>query len=105
MILNEIKNEILQGYNGVFKMSGTIAVRKINKTSVRFRNNKNFQTYIISLDENDHESDSAIFTGYIHKLETPVFNLVNPSGFGKGTDYRGDNVGVVVDNCYIPTSK
>ena len=82
-----------------------IVGENINKTKIWFENNKNFETYINSLDENGNESDDAIVTGFIYKLETPVFKFVNRSRFGKVTRFKRDIVEVIGDICYLPASK
>ena len=60
---------------------------------------------LICLDENGYQSDGSIFTGYIYKLESPVFDFANRSEVGKGTDFKKDIVEFFGKNCYIPTSK
>ena len=92
MNLHEIKDEVLKVYNDVLERVGTMVVgRNIRKVSIRFKNII-FETYVKSLAENGYESDDAIFNGYIHKTETPVFSLVNRSRIGKGTDFKRDHV-------------
>ena len=61
MILHEIRDKVLKGYNGVFEIVGTMVVGgNFQKTHIRFRNIKDFETYINSLDENGYESDDSI---------------------------------------------
>ena len=89
MSFPEIKNEILQDYKSVFEMVRTMVVEENKKnTNFRLRIFKVYETYINNLDENGYESDDAVFTGYLYKLETPIFFLVNRSGPRKGTDFK-----------------
>ena len=103
MDLHETEDEVLKGYNSVFEMVGImVVVENVRKTQIRFGNKKDFETYIISLDENGYESDDSIFTGCENYIETPVFNLVNRSGIGKGTGFQKYIVEVSRDICFIP---
>ena len=104
--LHEIGNELLKGFNGVFQMVGSLVVgENLRKANISLRNIKDFEPYIKSLDENGYENGDSVFTGYFCEKEIPVFNLVNRSRFGKGSDFKRDFVEVIGDNCYIPTSK
>ena len=62
-----------------------------------------FETYINAI-VNDYDSDDVIFIGYIYKLNTPQFNVVRRSAYGRGTNYMQENVENHGQNCYIPTS-
>ena len=46
-----------------------------------------FEAYINANDQ-DYESEDADFNGYIHKLDTPKFNKVNRSQYGKRCDFK-----------------
>ena len=106
MNLHETRKIVVKNYSGVFELVATMFLGETSwKTHIRFRSSNDFEIYIIRFDENGHESDDAIFTGYNHKLETPVFIFVNRSGFAKGTDFKRDNIKVIGDNCFIPSSK
>ena len=83
-------------------MIGKVSIDdQIRETHVGFRLITDYEAYINGIDQ-DFESEDAIFNGYIYKLNTPQFNLVKRSRYGKGCnlkeqifDYRGKN-------CYIP---
>ena len=60
--LHQIRDEVLGESNGVFeKIGGIVVCENTEKTNIRFRNIKGFETYIISRDENCWESDDGIF--------------------------------------------
>ena len=104
MNLHGFRDEVKKFYNGV--LVGFMVVRKnVRKTNISFINFKEFENYIFSLVEIVYEIDDSIFTECIYKLETPVFNLVNRSGYGKTTDYKRVIFEVIADNCYMLTSK
>ena len=101
--LHEIKNEILQDYDGTFEMIGTLIVGdQLRQTHIRFRKMIDFETYINSIDQ-DYDSDDAIFNGYIYKIDTPVFNKVNRSQYGNGCDFKHEIIEYRGNNCFIPT--
>ena len=101
--LHEIKQEVLQDYEGVFEMIGnTKVVDQIRQTHIRFRNMDDFEAYINSIDQ-DYDSEDAIFNGYIYKLNTPQFNKVNRSQYGNGCSFDKIIVEYRGNNCYIPT--
>ena len=101
--LHEIKNEILQDYNGTFEMVGTLIVGdQLRQTHIRFRNMEDFESYINSIDQ-DYDSDDCIFNGYIYKLDTPIFNKVNRSQYGNGCSFDKIIIEYCGNNCFIPT--
>ena len=101
--LHEIKIEILQDYEGVFELVGSLKVGdQIRQTHIRFRNMIDFETYINSIDE-DYDADDSIFNGYIYKINTPIFNKVNRSQYGNGCSFDKIIIEYQGKNCYIPT--
>ena len=101
--LHEIKQEILEDYDGTFEMVGTLLVGdQIRQTHVRFRNMDDFEDYINSIDQ-DYDSDDSIFNGYIYKIDTPQFNKVNRSQYGNGCDFKHELIEYPGINCFIPT--
>ena len=101
--LHEIKNEILQDYDGTFEMVGTlIVVDQLRQTHIRFRNMIDFETYINSIDEG-YDADDSIFNGYIYKINTPKFNKVKWSDFGNGCDFKHEIIEYRGNKCFIPT--
>ena len=101
--LHEIKQEILQDYNGEFEMVGNLKVGdQIRQTHIRFRNMDDFESYINSIDEG-YDADDCIFNGYIYKIDTPQFNKVNRSQYGNGCDFKHEIIEYCGYNCYIPT--
>ena len=102
--LHEIKNEILQGYTGDFELNGLMIIGPIeHKTNIRFKNMDDFESYINAIDI-DYDSEDVNFTGYVYKLNTPQFNVVRRSAYGRGTNYMQEIVEYHGQNCYIPTS-
>ena len=101
--LHEIKNEILQDYDGTFEMVGTLIVgHQLRQTHIRFRNMIDFENYINSIDEG-YDADDSIFNGYIYKINTPKFNKVKRSDFGNGCDFEHEIIEYRGNNCFIPT--
>ena len=58
-------------------------VDQLQTTHVRFRIITDYESYISSIDEG-YDAEDAIFNGYIYKINTPQFNLVNRSQNGNG---------------------
>ena len=101
--LHEIKQEILQDYNGEFEMVGNSKVGdQIRQTHIRFRNISDYEAYINSIDEG-YDADDCIFNGYIYKIDTPPFNKVNRSQYGNGCSFDKIIIEYRGNNCYIPT--
>ena len=85
--MHEIKNEFLQGYTGDFELNGKMIIGPIeHETNIRFKNMDHFERYINAIDV-DYDSEDVTFTGYVYKLNTPHFNVVRRSTYGKGTNY------------------
>ena len=102
--LHEIKNETLQDYAGDFELNGLKIIRPFeHKTNIRFKNMDDFESYINAIDV-DYDSEDVTFTGYVYKLNTPQFNVVKRSAYGRGTNYMQEIVEYHGQNCYIPTS-
>ena len=101
--LHEIKNEILQDYDGTFEMVGTLIVGdQLRQTHIRFRKMIDFETYINSIDQ-DYDSDDSLFNGYISKINTPIFNKVKRSQYGNGCDFKHEIIEYRRNNCFVPT--
>ena len=101
--LHEIKQEILEDYNGEFEVVGNLKVGdQIRQTHIRFRNMDDFESYINSIDEG-YDADDCIFNGYIYKIDTPQFNKVNRSQYGNGCSFDKIIVEYRGNNCFIPT--
>ena len=74
-----------------------------HKTKIRYKNMDDFESYINAIDI-DYNSEDVTFTGYVNKLNTPQFNAVRRSAYGRGTNYMQAIVEHHGQNCYIPTS-
>ena len=102
--LHEIKNEFLQDYAGDFELNGLMNIEPIEHlTNIIFKKMDDFENYINAIDV-DYDSEDVTFTGCIYKLNTPQFNAVKRSAYGKGTNYMQKIVEYHGQNCYIPTS-
>ena len=102
--MHEIKNENSQDYTGDFELNGLMIIGHIeHKTSIRFESMDDFENYINAIDV-DYDSEDVTFTGYVYKLSTPQFNVVNRNAYGKGTNFMQEIVEYRGQNCYIPTS-
>ena len=101
--LHEIKQEILQEYEGDFEMVGNLKIGdQIRQTKIRFRNISDYEAYINAIDQ-DYDSEDALFNGYNYKLDTPQFNKVNRSQYGNGCSFDKLIVEYRGNNCFIPT--
>ena len=79
--LHEIKNEILQDYEGDFELHGSMLIGPVeHKTNIRFRNMDEFENFINAMDI-DYDSEDVTFYKFVHlfiyKLNTPQFKVVN----------------------------
>ena len=98
--LHEIKNEILQDYTGDFELNGKMIIGPVEfKTNIRFKNMDGFERYINAIDV-DYDSEDVIFTGYVHKLDTPQFKVVKRSAYGKCVNYMQEIVEYHGQNLY-----
>ena len=101
--LHEIKQEILQDYEGEFEMVGNLKIGdQIRQTHIRFRNIADYEAYNNAIDP-DYDSEDAIFNGYIYKLNTPQFNEVNRNQYGNGGSFDKISIEYQRNNCFIPT--
>ena len=50
-----------------------------------------FEIYINAIDI-DYDSEHVTFTGYTYKLNTPQFNVVRRSAYGRRTNYMQEIV-------------
>ena len=75
---------------------------QIRQTHIRFRNISDYEAYINAHDQ-DYDSEVAIFTGYIYKINTPQFNKVNRSQYGNGCSFDKIIIEYRGSNCFIPT--
>ena len=102
--MHEIKNEILQDYTADFELNGLIIIGPIeHKTNIRFKKMDDFVSYINAVDV-DYAGEDVTFTGYVYKINTLHFKVVNRSAYGKGADYMQEIVEYHGQNTYIPTS-
>ena len=90
--LHEIKDGILQDYTSDFELNGKLIIGPIeHKTNIRFKNMDDFENYINAIDV-DYDSEDVTFTGYVYKINTPHFNVVKRSAYGRGTNYMQEIV-------------
>ena len=62
-----------------------------------------FERYKNAIDI-DYDSEDVTFTGYVYKINTPQFNVVTRSAYGRGTKYLQEIVEYHGQNCYTPNS-
>ena len=62
------------------------------KTKFRFKNFDDFETYIKAINIGGYDSADVIFTGWLYKLTTPELNKLNTFQYGRGSDFKQDNV-------------
>ena len=72
-----------------------------HKTNIRFRNMTDFESYINLIDF-EYDTGDVTFTGYVYNINTPQFNKVNRSQYGKGTELKQDIVECIGKNCLNP---
>ena len=102
--MHETKDEILQDYTGDFELNGLVIIGPIeHKTIIRYKLMDVFENYKNKIDVN-YDSEDLTFTGYVHKINTPLFKVVERSAYSKCTNYMQENVEYHGRNCYIPTS-
>ena len=90
--LHEIESGILIDFRGDFEMIGYMLIGEIEQTTnIRFRSVEDFEAYIHIVDV-EYDSEDAIFTGWLYKLNTPHFSMVNRSQYGIGTHFKQDIV-------------
>ena len=100
--LHEIRNEILGDFTGEFEMIGKLSVGdQIGTTHIRFRNITEYEEFIISIDDG-YDAEDSIFNGYIYKINTPLFNLVNRSQYRNGCDFKHKIIDYQGNSCFIP---
>ena len=86
-------------------MIGKLSIdNQIRKTLKRYRNINDNEHYITATDEG-YDAEEAIFNGYVYKIKTLLFNLVNRSQFGSGCDFKHGITEYRGVNCYIPTKR
>ena len=85
--LHEFKSEFLLDYTGDFELNGSMVTGPVeHKTNIRFKNVDDFERYIKAKIV-DFEIEDNSFTGYVYELNTPQFNKVDKSQYGRGTDF------------------
>ena len=101
--LHKIRNDILGDYDGEFEVIGNISVGdQIRKTHIRFRNvNDDYEAYLNAIDER-YDVEDSFFNRYFHKIDTPLFNLVNRSQYRHGCDFKHEIIEYRGNNCFIP---
>ena len=101
--LHEIKDEIIGHYAGKFEMFGKLSVGdQFRETHIRFRNTTDYEHYINAFD-GEFDAEGAFFNGYIFKVNTPQFNLVNRCQYGNGCGFNHRIIEYQGSNCFIPT--
>ena len=69
-------------------MAGNLKIGdQIRQTHIRFGSISDYEAYINAIDE-EYDVGDSFFNGYIYKINTPQFNLVNRSHYENGWDYK-----------------
>ena len=85
-------------------MIGSMLIGEIEqKPNISLRIFEDFETDLHAIDV-DYENEDVFFTGWLYESNTPDFNKVNRSQYGRGTDFKQDFVDIIGNNCYNPTS-
>ena len=101
---HEIEDDIRIGYTGDFEMIVSMLIREIEqKSNIRFKNFDDFEIYNNAIDC-DYDAGVVVFAGWLRKLNTPQFIMVNRSQYDRETAFKQDIVEYIVIICDIPTS-
>ena len=73
------------------------------KTNIIFGNVEDFSTYINAIVV-EYDSEVVVSGRWLYKLNTPHFNMVNRSQYGRGTEFKQDFVYYLGNICFIPIS-
>ena len=96
--------KILRDYTGELEKIGKISVGdQLRETHTAFRNFTDYEAYVNAIDE-VHDAEDAIFKGYIYKINTTQFNLVNRSQYGNGCNFKQQINEYRSNNCYVPSN-
>ena len=94
---------LLLDYTGDIEMVGESSIADhIRQTQSRFQNNNDYENYINAIDQ-DYKSEDAIFNGYICKIKTPQFNLINRSQYGNGRGFKHEIIEYRGNKCFVQT--
>ena len=74
-----------------------------HKTDLRFRNLEDFESYIKAIDI-DYDNEIVIFTGFVYKVSTHHFNVVERNAYAKGINHMKESAESYGQNVYKPTS-
>ena len=84
-------------------MVGSLKVGdQIRQTHIRFRNITDYGSQINSVHQ-VYDAKDAVFNGYLYKINTLQFNLVNRSQYGNGCDFKHEIIEHRGKNCFIRT--
>ena len=94
---------MLGDYVADFETVGRLKIAdQTRETHIRFRKIDDYVSYIQAIDQ-DYESEDDFSNGYIYKILTPQFNLVNRKQYGNGCDFKHEITEYRGNNCFIPT--
>ena len=100
--LHENKNEVLLHYTSDFELIGSMLLGEIQEKKLDLEVLMTLKRILmVSL---LITFLNTFITGWLYKLNTPEFNRVNRSQYGRGTDFNQDIVENIANICYIPTS-
>ena len=84
-------------------MVGSLRVGdQIRQSHIRFKILEDYEAYINAIDEG-YDAEDSIFNGYIYKIKTPHFNLVNKFHYGNGYVFKHEIIEYQGRHCFIPT--
>ena len=74
---HKIRSETLQTYAGDFELNESMVMGPVEqKTKLRFRKMDDFESYINAIDV-AYDGEDFIFTGYVYKVNSSQFSVVN----------------------------
>ena len=74
---------------------------QIRETHVRFKKITDYEAYINSIVEG-YDAEDAISNGFIYKINTQQFSLVNRSQYGNGCDFKHEIIQYRGNKCFEP---
>ena len=96
---------MLKVFAGEIEKVGKISVGdQIGETYKRFINITNYGHYVNAID-GGYVAEGAFYNGYIHKINTPQFNLVIRGQYGNDCGFKTDIIAYRGNKYFIPNKR
>ena len=94
--LHELRNQTIADYTGGFEtISDDFIGEHKPAAALRFKNIGHYESYIFTIDKDYADDVDTIFTGQLYRVNTPEYNILSRSEYGKGTDFKINVVEVI----------